>query len=172
MDRFQLTPQSSGVSWRSIRPRAQFVDKRPATSPPDGIHVRGSSTLDQAKSNLRIELWDEFNQDQDYPLLGMPSDSDWVLYGINGFDPGLMHNAIYQWLGKQVGIANMRTRYVEVFRKIDNGPVTTNDYFGLYLLLETPKVGKNRLDIAPLHDQDTKRPAITWRISGENRPRG
>jgi len=27
----------------------------------------------------------------------MPSDSDWVLYGINGFDPGLMHNAIYHW---------------------------------------------------------------------------
>jgi hypothetical protein len=126
-----------------------------------GIHIRGSSTLGNAKSNLRIETWDEFNQDQDYPLVGMPSDSDWVLYGINQFDPGLMHNAIYQWLGKQVGVPFMRTRYVEVFRKLDNGPVTTNDYFGLYLLLETPKIAKDRLNIEELHDQDTNATAIT-----------
>src|SRR6185436_6777291 len=137
------------------------LSNAPQTATRMGVHIRGSSTLNNAKSNLRLETWDEFNQDAKYPLLGMPSDSDWVFYGINQFDPGLMHNAIYQWLGAQVRIPYMRTRYVEMFRKIDNGPVTTNDYFGLYLLLETPKVGKNRLDIAPLHDQDTNAPAIT-----------
>ncbi len=126
-----------------------------------GVHIRGSSTLGNAKSNLRLETWDEFNQDAKYPLLGMPSDSDWVLYGINGFDPGLMHNAIYQWLGAQVKVPYMRTRYVEVFRKVDNVPVTTNDYFGLYLLLETPKVSKDRLDIVELHDEDTNATTIT-----------
>ena len=134
---------------------------QPQTASRMGIHIRGSSTLNNAKSNLRFETWDEFNQDQDYPLLGLPSDSDWVLYGINQFDPGQMHNAIYQWLGKSLGIFNMRTRYVEVFRKIDSGPVTTNDYFGLYLLLETPKVGKDRVDVASIHNEDTNSPAIT-----------
>ena len=124
-------------------------------------HIRGSSTLNQAKSNLRVEFWDEFNQDQDYPLLGMPSDSDWVLLGLNGFDPPLLHNAVYQWLGKQLGVPYMRWRYVEVFRKIDTGPVTTNDYFGLYLLLETPKVNNDRLNIATLDPQDTNATTIT-----------
>lgn len=126
-----------------------------------GFHIRGSSTAGQAKSNYRIEFRDEFNADEDHELFGMPADSDWVLHGINGFDPGLMHNALYQWLGAQVGVPYMRTRYVEVFRKVDGGPITTNDYFGLYLLLETPKVGNDRLDIASLHDQDTNTTAIT-----------
>jgi hypothetical protein len=126
-----------------------------------GFHIRGSSTLNQAKSNFRMEFWDEFNQDDHHPFLGMPSESDWVFYGINGFDPGLMHNAIYHWLGKQIGVPYMRTRYVEVFRKVGPGPVTTNDYFGLYLVEESPKISKDRLDLATLSDQDTNAPAIT-----------
>jgi len=68
----------------------------------------------------------------------------WVLYGIDGFDPGLMHNAIFYWLGRQLpGRYSSRTRYVEVFRKLDLSPITTNDYFGLYLVEEKPKRSKN-----------------------------
>lgn len=126
-----------------------------------GFHIRGSSTLNQAKSNYRLEYWDEFNQDNKLPFLDMPAESDWVLYGIDGFDPGLMHNAIFHWMGKQVGQFASRTRYVEVFRKIDTGPVTMADYFGLYLAEENPKIGKDRLDIANLQPQNTNLPAIT-----------
>ncbi len=127
-----------------------------------GFHIRGSSTLGNAKSNYRLEFWDEFNQDDSHSFAGMPSDSDWVLYGINQFDPGLMHNAIFYWLGRQLpSQTSPRTRYVEVFRKINAGPVTTNDYFGLYLAVETPKQGKDRLDIARLEPDQTNSPAIT-----------
>ncbi len=127
-----------------------------------GFHVRGSSTLGNAKSNYRLEFWDEFNQDEDHSFAGMPSDSDWVLYGINQFDPGLMHNAIFYWLGRQLPSQTApRTRYVEVFRKINAGPVSTNDYFGLYLAVETPKQGKDRLDIARLEPNQTNAPAVT-----------
>jgi len=125
------------------------------------INTRGASTGGQAKSNFAVETWDEFNQDLDYEVLGMPAESDWVFYGINGFDPGLMHNAIFHWLGKQIGLAASRTRYVEVFRKIDAGPVTTNDYFGLYLLEEKPKRNNDRLDISALQPEDTNAVAIT-----------
>jgi len=127
-----------------------------------GINQRGASTGGQAKSNFAIETWDEFNQDADKSVLGMPPESDWVLYGINGFDTSLMHNPIFQWFGRQLaGQFTTRNRYVEVFRKVDAGPVTTNDYFGLYLLLEKPKRNKNRVDITPLQPEDTNAPAIT-----------
>ncbi len=112
-------------------------------------------------SQLPHEYWDEFNQDIDRPFLDMPAESDWVLYGINGFDPGLMHNTIFYWLGRQIGQFSPRTRYVEVFRKIDGGPVTTNDYFGLYLAVETPKQGKDRVDIANIELQNTNAPGVT-----------
>lgn len=126
-----------------------------------GFHARGSSTLGNPKTNYRMEFWDEFNQDIKRPFLDMPEESDWVLYGINGFDPSLMHNAIFYWLGHQVGVFAPRTRYVEVFRKITSGPITTNDYFGLYLAVETPKQGKDRADIAKLELENTNSPAIT-----------
>ena len=158
----QVSPNLSSIfmSFDNAQGRSSMTNT-PQVATRMGMHIRGSSTLGNAKSNLRIEFWDEFNQDNQFPLLGMPADSDWVLYGINGFDPGLMHNAIYQWLGKQVGVFNMRTRYVEVFNKLGSGPVTTNDYFGLYILMETPKVGKDRTDIVKLRDQDTNSTAIT-----------
>jgi hypothetical protein len=127
-----------------------------------GFHLRGSSTLTQAKSNYKIEYWDEYNGDIKLPFLDMPDESDWVLYGIDGFDPGLMHNAIYHWFGRQLpGQFASRTRYVEVFRKVDNGPVTTNDYFGLYLAEESPKISKARLDFAALDLENTNPPSIT-----------
>jgi hypothetical protein len=126
-----------------------------------GFHLRGSSTGGQAKSNYRVEYWDEFNQDRNLPFLDMPAESDWVLYGINGFDPGLMHNAIFYWLGRQIGHYSPRTRYVEVFRKLDAGAVGTNDYFGLYLAVEVPKIAKDRLDIADLEVQNTNATSIT-----------
>src|SRR6266540_2118806 len=46
-----------------------------------GINTRGASTGAQLKSNFAVETWEEFNQDFDYPVLGMPAESDWVFYG-------------------------------------------------------------------------------------------
>jgi len=60
------------------------------TNPPTatyrgGVHLRGSSTLGLPKASLSVELWDEFNNSTNVPLLGLPPESDWVLYGPNQF---------------------------------------------------------------------------------------
>jgi hypothetical protein len=145
----------------SVKSRASVTNK-PELHTRMGINTRGASTGGQPKSNFAVEFWDEFNQDADKPFLDMPEESDWVLYGINGFDPGLMHNAIYHWIGRQIpGQTASRTRYVEVFRKTGLGPVTTNDYFGLYLVLEKPKRDNDRLDITSMQLEDTNAPAVT-----------
>src|SRR5206468_1731830 len=143
------------------------LDRTSLTNVPDlasriGLNDRGASTANQSKNNLAFEYWDEFNQDTDHPFLDMPPESDWVFYGIDGFDPSLMHNAIFYWFGRQLkGRYASRTRYVEVFLKKDGGPVTTNDYFGLYLVEEKPKRNKNRVDIHSLQPEDTNAVAIT-----------
>ena len=126
-----------------------------------GIHDLYGEEEGQPKPNIVATFWDEFNQKADRPLLGMPADSDWLFHGINGFDPGLMHNAIFHWLGRQVGRYSSRTRYVEVFLKTSAGPVTSNDYRGLYLIEEIPKRSPYRVDITPIELQDTNLPAIS-----------
>jgi len=91
------------------------VDRSSLTNVPElatraAVNDRGSSTANQPKNNLAVEFWDEYNQDTDHSLLGMPPESDWVFYGIDGFDPGLMHNAIFHWFGRGIGRYSSRTR--------------------------------------------------------------
>jgi len=142
------------------------LDRSSLTNAPELVtrgaaNDRGSSTGGQVKNNIAVEFWDEFNQDFDQPLLGMPAESDWVLYSINGFDPGMMHNAIFHWFGRNLGRYSSRTRYVEVFQKTSAGPVTTNDYWGVYLLMEKPKRNDNRANIASLQPENTNAPSVT-----------
>src|SRR5207249_644733 len=81
--------------------------------------------------------------------------------GIDGFDPGLMHNAIFHWFGRGIGRYSSRTRYVEVFLKINAGPVSSNDYAGLYLVEEKPKRAKDRVDIHSLQPENTNAASVT-----------
>ena len=137
------------------------LTNRPELMTRGAVNDRGSSTGGQSKPNVAVEFWDEFNQDFNHPLLGLPPESDWVLYGIDGFDPGMMHNAIFHWFGRGIGRYSSRTRFVEVFEKITAGPVTTNDYYGVYLLEEKPKRNNNRVNIASLQPENTNAPAVT-----------
>ena len=52
------------------------------------FHRRGSSTLNSPKGSWAFEAWDEFFNDKDVPLLGMPPDSDWVMYAPNEYRSG------------------------------------------------------------------------------------
>ncbi len=140
------------------------------------VNARGSSTGAQPKPSMAVEFWDEFNQDADRPLLDMPAESDWVLYAINGADPGLMHNAIFHWFGRNIGRYSSRTRYCEVFLKTTAGPITSNDYGGLYLLEEKPKRNNDRVNIESLQPENTNAPSVTGgyllkldRIDGDER---
>lgn len=141
------------------------LDRASLTNKPNlitriGVNDRGSSTQGQAKQNMAVEFWDEFNQDTDHPLLGMPAESDWVFFSINNFDQGLMHNAVFHWFGRTVGYSS-RTRYVEVFRKTGAGPVTAADYFGMFLVEEKPKRNANRVDIASLQPENTNSATVS-----------
>ena len=139
------------------------------TNPPDVavqgyFHRRGQATFWDLKPNLRVETEDAYGANLDVELLGMPADNDWVFYGIDCFDKVLMHNSLAHELYREMGHYSSRTRYVEVYIKLGSGtagPITKADYYGLYVLEEKIKIGKNRVDIDKLQPENTNAPSVT-----------
>lgn len=119
-----------------------------------GQHVRGSSTAGDPKTNLRIELRDDAGADKAASLLGMPSESDWILYAPYSFDRAMLRNTLYYDLSNQMGNYAARTRFVEVYANYDNGVLDSNDYMGVYVLMENIKRDSNRVDITELSGAD------------------
>jgi CotH protein/lamin tail-like protein/Ig-like domain-containing protein/chitobiase/beta-hexosaminidase-like protein len=128
------------------------------------FHRRGQATFWNPKTNLRVETQDEFGDNLNVPLAGLPSENDWVFYGIDDYDKALMHNPLTHELYRELGHYTSRTRFVEVYLKDDSGapgPITTADYNGLYVLEEKIKIDKNRVDIDKLEPENTNAPSVT-----------
>ena len=128
------------------------------------FHRRGQATINNPKSNFRVETQDEYGSDLNVPLLGYPDDNDWIFYGIDQFDKVLMHNPLTLGLYRDMGHYSSRARYVEVYLKDDAGapgPITAADYNGLYVLEEKIKIGKNRVDIDQLEPENSTEPSVT-----------
>ncbi len=123
--------------------------------------LRGSSSARMPQPSFAVETLDEFNEDQNRPVLGLPSNSDWVLYAPNVFDPVLIHNPFIHQLSRDMGRYSPRTRFVEVYIARGPEPVTVDDYAGLYVLEEKIKIGKNRVAIDKLDPEDLKPPEVT-----------
>jgi hypothetical protein len=135
-----------------------------------GINLRGSSTQGFPKSSYAVELWDDFNVDEEAPMFDLPKESDWVLYSPNQFDLSLMHNPLLHTFAQDMGHYSSRYKFVEVFFHNGAGALTVNtnstgtgmgDYWGIYVLEEKVKRDGNRLDIDELQPQQTNYPAIT-----------
>ncbi|PYI84469.1 MAG: hypothetical protein DME26_13240 [Verrucomicrobia bacterium] len=126
-----------------------------------GINIRGSSTQDLAKKSFAVEWWDEFNADKDLAPLGMPADSDWVLYAPNNYEPVLIHNPFIYQLSRDIGRYAPRTRFVEVYVNTSGGAVSSANYNGVYVLEEKIKRGKDRVDIDKLEPEHLRGPEVT-----------
>jgi hypothetical protein len=87
----------------------------PDLSTPCSIERRGSSTAGDPKYSLSVETWDESNNDRNFPILGMPSDSDWVMHAPYQFDRSMMHNDLIYRLSNEAGRYAVRTKFVEHF---------------------------------------------------------
>jgi len=117
-----------------------------------GIEMRGHSSLSFPKKQYGIELRDSIGNSVAVPLLGMPSESDWVL-NASFTDKTFLRNVIAYKLGRDIGRYASRTRYCEV--------VIDNQYMGLYVLEEKIKRDKNRVDIKKLEASDISGDALT-----------
>lgn len=137
------------------------LTNRPTMTIRGGFHVRGSTSAGMPQTGFALQFVDEFNHEQHLPALGLPANSDWVLYAPTEFDPVMIHNPFVHQLSRDLGHYSPRTRFLEVYLVRHRGPVTTRDYHGLYVLEEKIKVGKHRVAIDRLGPEDLKPPEVT-----------
>jgi hypothetical protein len=140
--------------------RTSLTDEATLTSR-IGMQRRGSSTFGNPKTNYRIELRDQNGEDESHEILGMPAESDWILYAPYTFDRALMRNTFIYDMSDQMGNYAIRTRYVEVYSNTNNGTLDDADYMGVYVLMESVKRDSNRVDIDELSPFDTSGEELT-----------
>jgi hypothetical protein len=133
----------------------------PALAARGGFHERGSSSRGMPQPSFALECVDEFNQGHDLALLGLPAESDWVLYAPNKFEPVMIHNPFVHQLSRDLGRYSPRTRFLEAYLVQHPGAVTARDYYGIYVLEEKIKAGKHRVDIHRLGPADLTPPEVT-----------
>ncbi|MFG1902001.1 CotH kinase family protein [Micromonospora carbonacea] len=125
-----------------------------------GYHLRGTSSSLFDKAPYRVEFRDNEDDDADYPVLGMPAESDWVLRGPYT-DKALIREALTFDLARQMGYQAPRYAFVEFYLNVADRPLSAEDYQGVYMIVETIKNAKNRLDLKELDPDDVTLPAIS-----------
>src|SRR6185503_19155441 len=131
------------------------LNSPPVTASRAGLKLRGSSSFSFVKKSYALETWEEVDEDpRNLSLLGMPAESDWVLYSpdFSQFDASLIHNSFMYELANQSGYYASRTRFVEVFLNTTGASLSTAHYAGLFLLIEKVKRGKERVDFERLSE--------------------
>jgi hypothetical protein len=142
--------------------RTRFHANEPFSLTGSGqIRTRGSSTQSFPKKSYRLEFQDEDEEDKVKKPLGMPSESDWILSGRYGDDRALIRNEFTYQLSCDIGRYAARTRFCEVYVNDGNGPVSVDDYVGVYSFMEAMKRDADRIDIAELTEDQNAEPEVT-----------
>lgn len=160
------TPNATRPTFAHISVYEPVSGATSLTSPPtfasrSGINIRGSSTGGLPKLSFAVEFRDEFERDQHREILGLPSESDWVLYAPNQYDPVMIHNPFIHQLSRDAGRYSSRTRFIEVYLNTRTGPISAAHYNGIYVLEEKIKIGKHRIDIDKLEPENSQPPEVT-----------
>ncbi|WP_437798952.1 CotH kinase family protein [Sorangium sp. So ce693] len=125
-----------------------------------GYHVRGQSSQNFPQTPYKLELWDNDDKDLDYPVLGMPADSDWALIPPY-YDRTLIRNPFTFTLGRDMGLQAPRVEFAEVYLNYDARAIGEADYQGIYWVSETIKNNKVRTDLKELKETDRGLPDIS-----------
>ena len=124
------------------------------------LRQRGFTSLRYPKISLAVQTSDAVGREVDAPLLGMPKDSDWVLYAPYP-DKSLVRDVIAYEVANQMGHYAARTRFVEVFLDQGSNRLSAADYAGVYVLEEKVKRSEQRVAIHKLGTNDVTEPEIT-----------
>ncbi|MCY2966935.1 MAG: CotH kinase family protein, partial [Planctomycetota bacterium] len=100
------------------------------------------------KKAYSFKTVDADGEDKSVSLVGLPRESDWILYASYS-DKSLMRNHLAYGLSNKIGRYAPRTRFVELFLKDSQSPVEES-YVGVYVLVESIKRGKDRVDFSRL----------------------
>ena len=148
------------TAFDTVRGRAG-VGTAPSFDGRGQIEVRGQTSAGFPKQPYNLELDDSAGNDIEVPLLGLPAESDWVLYNPYS-DKAFINNFLAYELHRKMGHYAPRCRFMEVFVKSSPGSLNyPDDYAGIYILIEKIKVDNNRVNIARLSPEQNTAPEIT-----------
>ena len=132
------------------------------------VELHGQSSLMFPKKSLNLETQTPDGDNENVSLLGLPAENDWVLYAPYT-DKSFLNDILGYELFAEMGHYSVRWRFVEVFlngTRTDgttdpSGKVGTNDYAGIYVLVEKIKIDKNRVNITKIKPEDQQLPEIS-----------
>ena len=111
-----------------------------------GIKLRGNSSLSFNQKKYTLELRHADGSERDFPLMGMPAHSQWVLLAPYN-DVSMMRDPLAFQLWRDMGHWGPRTKMVELYMD--------NEYRGIYILCEAIKRGEQRVNISNVKKRDT-----------------
>lgn len=117
-----------------------------------GIEIRGRYSASLPQKPYGFETRDLLGNNLNTSILGMPSENDWALLA-NYNDKVFMRNFLAFEIFRKMGHYASRSRYCEV--------VINNEYQGIYLLCETIKRDRNRVNIAKLNPDENSGDDLT-----------
>ncbi|MDB6030683.1 MAG: hypothetical protein JWM16_1021 [Verrucomicrobiales bacterium] len=124
------------------------------------LHIRGRASLRYPKHSYTVKLTNPEGDSGSQQVLGMPAESDWVLYAPYP-DKTLIRDVVAYELYGKMGYWSPRCRFVEVFVNTNGRKLSRRDYVGVYVLEEKIKRDENRVNIAKLKPGDISEPEIT-----------
>ncbi len=131
---------------------------------PCAVHLRGESSAGFGQKSYSLEIQDEDGEDQDRSLLGMPAESDWVLYGPWSEKTLMRNKLVFDWMRTLRGDdgTSVRTAFCELFlSQRGDEAVGYNSYQGVYLLMEKIKRGRDRVPIQNINEETVDPDMIT-----------
>jgi len=117
-----------------------------------GIELRGQSSMGFPKKQYGIEARNDDDEQIEISMLGLPTESDWVLNGPYS-DKSLIRNAISYFTERQMITYAPRTKFCEV--------ILNDSYIGVYLLIEKLSRSKDRIDVEKLEPYQNTEPEIS-----------
>jgi hypothetical protein len=116
------------------------------------IEVRGSTSQQYPKKSYGFETQDILGGNANVPLLGLPIENDWILYGPYP-DKTLLRDILTYDLSRKFGHYASNWRFCEL--------VIDGEYLGVYILLERIKRDNDRVNIAHLDADDLAGDSLT-----------
>ncbi|MBN2667560.1 MAG: CotH kinase family protein, partial [Bacteroidales bacterium] len=117
-----------------------------------GIEIRGRHSSSLPQKPYGFETRDEYGENLNVPLLGMPEENDWILTA-NYNDKTFLRNLMAFEIFRKMGHYAPRTIFCEV--------MLNGSYDGIYLLGEKIKQDNNRVDIAKLNPDENSGDDLT-----------
>ena len=158
------TSPSNAPAWLQVISPGTNQTATPAAAAEFSGHAklkrRGFSSLRFPKMSLSVETLDLQGDEQAVSLLGMPADSDWVLYAPYP-DRTLLRDVLAYEMSRRLGHYASHTRFVEVFLHDSTNQLSRAHYAGVYVLEEKVKVAPHRVALRKLTPKDEAEPEIT-----------